>query len=49
MIPFEDADMLVLAARNGRKVIVLGGSHAPCMSDLTTFPPELLGFLKELE
>ncbi len=49
MIPVEHADMLVLAAGNGRKVIVPGGSHAPYMSDPTTFHPELLGFLKELQ
>ncbi len=48
-IPVEHADVLVLGAGNGRKIIIPGGSHAPYMSDPATFHRELLGFLKELQ
>ena len=47
-IPVEQADLLVGAVQNGRKVIISGGSHAPYMSDPATFHVELIGFLEKL-
>lgn len=47
-VPFENADALVQAVKNGRKAVVSDGSHAPYMSDAAKFHEELLGFLREL-
>jgi abhydrolase domain-containing protein 14 len=48
LIPQTQADLLVSSVKNGRKVVIAGGSHAPYMSDPTTFNTELLAFLSEL-
>jgi abhydrolase domain-containing protein 14 len=47
VVPFENADTLVSAVANGRKVIIPGGSHAPYLSDPARFHKELLDFLPE--
>ncbi len=47
-IPLEQADWLVSAVRQGRKVIIPGGSHAPYMSDPAAFHQALVEFLNEL-
>ena len=48
-IPIEQADLLVKSVKNGKKVIIAGGSHAPYMSDPDAFNKVLLTFLTEME
>lgn len=49
LIPQEQADLLVSSAKQGRKVVIAGGSHAPYMSDPKTWHEVLLKFLAELK
>jgi pimeloyl-ACP methyl ester carboxylesterase len=49
IVPIEQADLLVRRVKQGRKVIIPGGTHAPYMSDPTAFHAELLRFLDELK
>jgi abhydrolase domain-containing protein 14 len=48
LIPIKQADLLVQGVKNGRKVIIAGGTHAPYMSDPKAFHAELLRFLDEI-
>jgi pimeloyl-ACP methyl ester carboxylesterase len=47
LIPQEQADLLVASAKQGRKVVIAGGSHAPYMNDPATWHRVLLEFLAE--
>lgn len=49
LIPQAEADLLVSSAKQGRKVVIAGGSHAPYMSDPAAWHRVLLEFLAELE
>lgn len=49
LIPQEQADLLVASAKQGRKVVIAGGSHAPYMSDPAAWHRVLLEFLGELK
>lgn len=48
LIPQEQADLLVSSAKQGRKVVIAGGSHAPYMSDPAGWHRVLLEFLGDL-
>jgi pimeloyl-ACP methyl ester carboxylesterase len=48
IVPITQADQLVQTVKQGRKVIVAGGTHAPYMSDPNAFHTELLRFLSEI-
>jgi pimeloyl-ACP methyl ester carboxylesterase len=48
LIPQNQADLLVRSVRVGRKMIIAGGSHAPYMSEPSSFHAELLRFLNEI-
>jgi pimeloyl-ACP methyl ester carboxylesterase len=49
IVPIEQADLLVQSVKQGRKVVIPGGTHAPYMSDAEAFHAELLRFLGELK
>jgi pimeloyl-ACP methyl ester carboxylesterase len=48
LIPRSQADLLVRSVKQGRKVIIPGGSHSPYISDPAAFHGALLGFLDEM-
>ena len=45
IVPIADADLLVAGVKQGRKVVIAGGTHAPYMSDPAAFHQALLHFL----
>ncbi len=49
LIPLKEADLLVNSVKQGQKVVIPGGSHAPYMSDPEAWHKVLLGFLAKLE
>lgn len=49
LIPQTEADLLVSSAKQGRKVVIAGGSHAPYMTDPKAWHKVLLEFLDELK
>jgi pimeloyl-ACP methyl ester carboxylesterase len=49
LIPQEQADLLVSSSKQGRKVVIAGGSHAPYMTDPKAWHKVLLEFLVELK
>jgi pimeloyl-ACP methyl ester carboxylesterase len=48
IVPIKQADILVQSVKQGRKVIIAGGTHAPYMSDPKAFHTEFLRFLDDL-
>jgi pimeloyl-ACP methyl ester carboxylesterase len=48
LIPETQADLLIRSVKNGRKVVIPGGSHAPYMSDPTAFHKVVIEFLRGL-
>ncbi len=45
IVPIAEADLLVGSVKQGRKVVIAGGTHAPYMSDPAAFHQALLHFL----
>jgi pimeloyl-ACP methyl ester carboxylesterase len=48
IVPLEQADLLVRSVKQGRKVVMKGGNHAPYMRDPQAFHTALLEFLTQL-
>jgi abhydrolase domain-containing protein 14 len=49
LIPQAEADLLVSSVKQGRKVVIAGGSHAPYTTDPKAWHKVLLEFLGELK